>query len=99
MFGGVLIGDRVTLSREVMILTVGLDTSNYIENANKQYRDHIVSSVEIEEGVWLGAKVLVLPGAHIAKNSIVAAGAVVVGDLSTEGCLYGGIPAKYIKNL
>ena len=99
MLGGVSIGDRVTLSRGVTILTAGLDARDYIKNAGKRYRDHVIKDVVIGEGTWLAANVLVCPGVTIAKNCIIAAGAVVSSNLTEEGCLYGGIPARLIKRL
>lgn len=97
--GRVLIGDRVTLSRGVTILTAGLDTSDYIANSKKKYRDHVIKEVQIGEGTWIAANVLICPGVRIGKNCIIAAGAVVSGDLMDDGCLYGGVPAKKIKVL
>lgn len=54
--------------------------------------------IVIEDGVWICANVVLLPGAHIGAKSIVAPGAVVktfVGSLE----LVGGVPAKTIKNI
>ena len=97
--GGVVIGNNVTLSRNVKILTEGLDTNYYIENARRIYRSHIKGKVIIGEGVWIAAGVIVCPGVEIARNSIVAAGAVVSKSLLEEGVMYGGVPAKKIKEL
>lgn len=97
--GGVLIGDRVTLSKGVNILTEGLDTSKYTDNAQNKFRNHIKRRVVIGSGTWLAAGVIVCPGVKIAKNSIVAAGAIVSEDLEEDGVLYGGIPARKIKEL
>lgn len=52
----------------------------------------------IENGCWIGANVTVLPGVTIKSGTIVAAGAVVVRDCEGN-CIYGGVPAKKIKNL
>ena len=97
--GGVTLGDRVTLSKGCFILTEGLDTNNYIENAHKRYRDHVSKNVVIGDGTWIAAGVIVCPGVSIASNSIVAAGSVVVEDLTEDGVLYGGIPAKKIRDI
>lgn len=97
--GRVIIGSNVTLSKGVTILTEGLDTSNYIENAQKQYRDHIIKEVVIGNGTWIASGVIVCPGIEIAANSIIAAGSVVVKNLTEEGVVYGGVPAKKIREL
>ena len=74
-------------------------TYHYIENARRIYRSHIKKNVVIGEGVWIAAGAIVCPGVEVARNSIVAAGAVVSKSLLEEGVLYGGVPAKKIKDL
>jgi acetyltransferase-like isoleucine patch superfamily enzyme len=46
--------------------------------------------------VWIGADVKLLPGALIEDGVIVAAGSIVKGKLDAY-CLYGGVPARKIK--
>lgn len=55
----------------------------------------VVGTVVIEDYVWLGNKVTVLPGVTIAKGCVVAAGAVVTKDTEEYG-IYAGIPAKRV---
>jgi acetyltransferase-like isoleucine patch superfamily enzyme len=96
--GGVKVGNYVVLSHGTTILSTGLDTNKWIN----RYQDediHICSPIEIGDNVWIGANVIICAGVSIAKNSIVAAGSVVTKSLIQEGCLYGGIPAKIIKEL
>jgi acetyltransferase-like isoleucine patch superfamily enzyme len=52
--------------------------------------------VIIEDGVWIGDKVTILPNVRIGKNAIIAANAVVTKDVPSN-CVVGGIPAKVIK--
>lgn len=54
--------------------------------------------VHIEEGVWLGARVTVLPGVTVGRGCVVAAGAVVTQDCAPDG-LYAGVPARRVKSL
>lgn len=97
--GGINIGDRVTLSRNAKIFTESLDVENYLNDSQARFRRHLSKEVTIGEGVWIAANVTVLPGVRIAAKSIVAAGSVVSNSLEIEGCLYGGVPAKYIRAL
>lgn len=53
---------------------------------------HIV----IEDDVWIGDRVTILPGVHIHTHSVVAAGAVVTKDVP-EYAIVGGVPAKVIR--
>jgi acetyltransferase-like isoleucine patch superfamily enzyme len=57
---------------------------------------HSEGPVIIEEGVWIGDKVTILPNVRIGKNSIIAANAVVTKDIPAN-CVAGGVPAKIIK--
>lgn len=97
--GGISIGNRVTISRGVTILTQGLKADDYINNSHKRYREHEEKPVIIEEGTWIAANVTILPGTKIARECIVAAGAVVTCSLKEAGCLYAGIPARKIRKL
>lgn len=50
-----------------------------------------------EEDVWLAAHVVLLDGTKIGKGSVVAAGAVVSGEIPPYS-IAGGVPAKVIKS-
>jgi acetyltransferase-like isoleucine patch superfamily enzyme len=52
--------------------------------------------VEIGDGVWLAARVTVLPGARIGAGAVIAAGSVVAGDIP-PGAVAGGIPARVLR--
>jgi acetyltransferase-like isoleucine patch superfamily enzyme len=54
--------------------------------------------VVIEDGVWIGARVVINGGIKIGRGSVVAAGAVVIKDVP-RNVLVGGVPAKIIKKL
>lgn len=99
VWGGVKLGNYVTISYGATILTSGLDSKDYPDTCNCKNRKHLVAPVSIGDGVWLCANVTVTPGITIAPKIIVAAGSVVTKDLDKEGWLYGGVPAKPIKPL
>ena len=52
--------------------------------------------IEIEDDVWLGSGVQVLEAVHIGRGAIIAAGAVVVGDIPA-GAIAGGVPARVLR--
>lgn len=97
--GGIVLEDRVTISRNVTIFTQGLKVDDYRNNSRKRYREHEEKPVIIEEGTWIATNVIILPGTKIAKESVVGAGAVVTHSLEEPGCLYAGIPAKKVRKL
>ena len=93
------IGNNVTISYGSVILTSGLDTENYVENCTTRVKPHKNQKVVIGNGVWLGARTVVLPGVIIADKIVVGAGSVVTKSLDKSGWLYAGVPAKPIKAL
>jgi acetyltransferase-like isoleucine patch superfamily enzyme len=52
--------------------------------------------VTIGPGSWLGAGAIVLPGARIGRNVVIAAGSVVRGDVP-DRCVVAGVPARIVR--
>jgi len=51
--------------------------------------------VIIEDDIWIGSRVIILPGIRICHGSIIGAGAVVTKDVEPY-TIVGGVPAKVI---
>lgn len=89
---GIQIGKSVNLSTGVWLWTEQHDYQSQtfaLDNKKK--------GIVIGDRAWLGPRVIVLPDVVIGEGAVVAAGAVVTGDLEPYS-LYGGIPAKKIKD-
>jgi maltose O-acetyltransferase len=91
----VQIGNHVMIARESILLGKmhefkEIDTPMQMQG-NKQ-SDPII----IEDDVWIGLRVMVLPGLLIRQGTIIGAGAVLTKNTEPFG-VYGGIPAKLIK--
>ena len=56
----------------------------------------IVKDVRIGDFVWIGNRVIILPGVTIGEGAIIQAGAVVVSDIPACA-IAGGNPAKVFK--
>jgi maltose O-acetyltransferase len=52
--------------------------------------------VVIEDDVWVGSKVIILPGVRVGRGSIIGAGAVVTENVKPY-TIVGGNPAKVIR--
>ncbi len=52
--------------------------------------------VEIEDDVWVGDRVVILPGVKIGRGAILGAGSVVAKDVPSWA-IVGGNPAKVLK--
>jgi acetyltransferase-like isoleucine patch superfamily enzyme len=77
----------------------------YITDQNHAYADPdtpigaqwpVNSAVRIGAGTWLGTGAIVLPGAMIGRNVVVAAGAVVRGKVP-DRCVVAGVPARVVR--
>ena len=82
------IGDHVDMASEVMIYNGQHDIHS--KDFHGEFAD-----VVIEDYVFIGPRVIVLPGVTLGKGSIVGAGAVVTKDVPAFS-IAGGIPAKVI---
>jgi acetyltransferase-like isoleucine patch superfamily enzyme len=54
--------------------------------------------IVICDNVWIGARVIVLPGVTIGEGSCIAAGSVVIDDIPARS-LAAGVPARVIRAL
>ncbi len=90
----ITIGDDVSIGHEVMILTASHDSTH----PAKRGGDITTAPVTVDDGAWLGARAIILPGVSVGAGAIVAAGAVVSKDVPPH-TLVGGIPAKKIREL
>lgn len=90
----VRIGARCSLGPHVMIM------DNGFHRLEPDRRDERPESkpVVLEENVWLGARVIVLPGVTIGAHSVVGAGSVVTRDIPPRS-LAAGLPARVIRQL
>ncbi|MDA8309112.1 MAG: acyltransferase [Actinomycetota bacterium] len=77
----------------------------YVTDQNHGYEDPdqpiggqrpVDAGVSIGAGSWLGAHAVVLPGAQIGRNVVVAAGAVVRGQVP-DHCVVAGVPARVVR--
>lgn len=90
--GGITIGDDVLVGHNCVIVTL-----NHAIDPNRR-GDMIPAPVIIEDKVWIGANVTILPGVTIAAGAILAAGAVVTKDVEAES-IVGGVPARLLKRI
>jgi maltose O-acetyltransferase len=92
--GPLSIGDNVMMGPDCVVLT---NTHNF-DRVDVPMIEQGLSSkcVEIGNDVWIGTRVIILPGVKIGDGVIVAAGAVVTKSVP-DYAVVGGVPAKVIK--
>lgn len=90
-----MIGNYVMIAQHVAILAVthnfeAIDVPIILQGSTG------VKPVIINDDVWIGRNVVVMPGITIGKGAIVGAGAVVTKDVPPYA-IVGGVPAKVIR--
>ena len=94
VYGPVTIGDNVMMGPEVVIYTRGHNHERtditMIEQGFEEVRP-----VTIGNDVWIGRRVMIMPGVTIGNGCIIGAGAVVTKSMPDYSVI-GGVPAKVI---
>lgn len=85
----VKIGENVCLSQGTMLLT-----GNH--NFKSPTFDLMIGKINLEDGVWIGAKAVVCPGVTCYPHSILSVKSVATKNLDSYG-IYQGNPAVKIK--
>ncbi len=57
-----------------------------------------IKPVNIGDNVWIGSRVMILPGVEIGNNTVIGAGSVVTRSIPSN-CLAVGVPAKVIRQI
>jgi acetyltransferase-like isoleucine patch superfamily enzyme len=95
--GAVLIGNNTLIGQRVSLIA-----ANHVLDNKAPYRDlpweTERTGVILEENVWIGTGVTILPGCIVGRNSVVAAGAVVTKSIPPDQ-LWAGVPASLLKQL
>lgn len=90
------VGNNVMMGKDVIIITRNHEFKDVNIPMNRQgFKDY--ESVVIEDDVWIGTRVIILPGVRIGMGAIISAGAVVTGDVPPYS-IVGGVPARIIKS-
>ncbi len=92
-FGGITIGDNVMIASHCALTSI--THSKYTKLFNEQ---NVLGPIIIEDNVWIGSHVVILPGVTIGRNSIIGAGAIVNKDVAPNS-IYVGVPARKIESL
>lgn len=88
------IGDRVAIGNNSAFVLASDATWSKLSNVYLPIRTKII----VEDDVWIGIGVVILPGVKIGKCSIVGAGSIVTKDVPPYSVVVGN-PARVIKNI
>ena len=83
--------DRVEIGRRVIL--GGRNSSLWTHNRQR------TMPIRIGSLVYIGSEIRMAPGSTIPPRSIVGMGSVITNELTEEGKLIAGVPAKMVKDL
>ncbi|HOP03417.1 MAG TPA: gamma carbonic anhydrase family protein [Tenuifilaceae bacterium] len=107
-YGGVLrgdvnyirIGNRVSIQDNAVIHSTYQKTVSLIGDDVTIGHNVCIHGAEIRNGALIGINATILDGVVVGEGAIVAANALVLNNTIIEpGCVYGGVPAKFIKKV
>lgn len=98
------IGNNVLIASNVQIYTATHSTdvnerlvANWDSNSGLPYFRTYAQPIKIEDSVWIGGGVIILPGVTIGKNSVIGAGSVVTKSIPANSVAVGN-PCKVIRS-
>lgn len=96
----IYIGSKVNIQDGAIIHATYQKTKVHIGNNVSIGHNAIIHGCTIQNNVLVGMGAIIMDNADIGSNSIIAAGAIVLEGTKVEsGTIYGGIPAKKIKDI
>lgn len=95
LYGDITIGKYVMMGTGVKIYTRNHAFSDLaIPMCQQGFQE--TRPVVIEDDVWIGANVIILPGVHVKKGAVIGAGSIVTKDVPGYAIVAGN-PAKIIR--
>lgn len=93
-FESVEIGAHCHIGPHCMIM----DNAFHEMDPDRRLEEPPSQPVTIEENVWLGARVIVMPGVTIGRDAVIGAGSVVTRDIPPRA-FAAGVPASVVRTL
>jgi len=97
----VIIGNNVLMASKIYISDCSHGyydgkSNDSIPDTHPIDREYKTAPVRIEDNVWIGESVSILPGVTVGENSIIGANSVVTKNIPAN-CIAVGNPARVIK--
>jgi maltose O-acetyltransferase len=99
------IGNNVLIASNVQIYTATHPVEmserlvdGWVENEEIPYFRTFALPVKIEDNVWIGGGVIILPGVTIGENSVIGAGSIVTRSVP-KNCVAYGNPCRPVRSI
>lgn len=99
------IGNNVLIASNVQIYTATHPVEmqerlveDWIDNGEIPYFRTFALPVKIEDNVWIGGGVIILPGVTIGENSVIGAGSIVTRSIP-KNCVAFGNPCRPVRSI
>lgn len=92
---GIEVGDDVTMAPNVYVTDHNHRYDNPALPIKQQWMTE--APVTIGSGSWIGVNAVILPGAQLGKNCVVAAGTVVIEGSYPDHSVIAGVPGKVVR--
>lgn len=96
----VIIGNNVSIAPNVVLITCSSANNGKKINEIPYVKEHLwkESKIVIEDDVWIGANVTILPGVHVGTCSVIGAGSIVTKNVDAH-TIVAGNPAKILRRI
>ena len=95
--GTISVGEHTFAGHNVSIITGAHDYNLRLQRRMRE-TPHDGRDIHIGAGVWIGSNAVILGPCRVGDHAVIAAGAVVTGDV--EACtIVAGVPAKLIRRI
>lgn len=94
IIGPAQIGNDVLLAQNVVLSALNHNYDNIALPISQQH--YTIHPIEIGDGAWIGANVVIVAGVSVGKNAVVAGGSVVTKNVPAYSVVAGN-PARIIK--
>jgi len=96
--GTISVGDYSFFGHNVVLLTGSHDIRK--RRQGRRYpMQNSGCDIVIGKGVWIASNATVIGPCTIGDDAVVAAGSLVLGGTLEAGCVYAGVPARWVKKI
>ena len=94
--GPVSVGRECNIGYDALFCTGTHQIS--LSGSRRRAGPYVCAPISIGDGVWIGARAVIMPGIAIGDGCVIGAGSIVTHDCEPNG-MYRGVPARRVGEL